>query len=161
MEVDNIMNKVEEEVNKSNQSDDAMSGTLNDPYNDTDKIVKVGTIDDGTKETYIDKKTGKTKEKKGTPIIVVEKTNASGNKYHRVYAEIGFLTPAQASKSYQMTGAMKVKYKYDHQMYATQKEGTSEETGKPYKFISLVLYKNDDIKEDGKEVSDPKVDIPF
>ena len=161
MEVDNIMNKVEEEVNKSKQSDDAMNGTLNDPYNDSDKIVKVGTIDDGTVETYQNKDTGETVTKEGTNIIVVEKTNAKGNKYHRVYAEIGFLTPAQAGKNYQMSGAMKVNYKYNHQMFATQKEGTSEKTGKPYKFISLVLYKNDDIKEDRKEVSDPKVDIPF
>ena len=159
MDAEDIMNQVQQ-INEGKQSE-PMNGTLNDPFNDADKIVKVGTIDDGTVETYQNKDTGETVTKEGTNIIVVEKTNAKGNKYHRVYAEIGFLTPAQAGKNYQMSGAMKVNYKYNHQMFATQKEGTSEKTGKPYKFISLVLYKNDDIKEDGKEVSDPKVDIPF
>ena len=57
----------------------------------------------------------------------------------------------------QMSGAMKVNCKYDHQMYATQKEGTSEKTGKPYKFISLALYENDGINKNGKDVSDPSI----
>ena len=160
MDVDDIMKQVKE-INDGNSSD-VMNGTLNDPFNESDKIVKVGTIDDGTVETYQNKNTGETVTKEGTNIIVVEKTSATGKKYHRVFAEIGFLTPAQAGKNYQMSGAMKVNCKYDHQMYATQKEGTSEKTGKPYKFISLALYENDGINKNREENTDPnKSDIPF
>ena len=160
MDVDDIMKQVKE-INDGNSSD-VMNGTLNDPFNESDKIVKVGTIDDGTVETYQNRNTGETVTKEGTNIIVVEKTSATGKKYHRVFAEIGFLTPAQAGKNYQMSGAMKVNCKYDHQMYATQKEGTSEKTGKPYKFISLALYENDGINKNREESTDPnKSDIPF
>jgi hypothetical protein len=129
---------------------EVMNGTLNDPYNDTDKIVKVGRIDDGTVETYTDRD-GNQHTKEGTPIIVVEKTGASGNKYHRVYVEVGFL--AKAGKKYQLSGSIKVNQKYDHQVYATQKEGTSEKTGGQYKFISLAMYENDGIKKsEGNDV---------
>ena len=155
MDVDDIMRQVNDIENNSQSY--VMNGTLNAPFNDSDIIVKVGTIDDGTVETYRDKNTGETVTKEGTNIIVVEKTSATGKKYHRVFAEIGFLTPAQAGKNYQMSGSMKVNCKYDHQMYATQKEGTSEKTGKPYKFISLALYENDGINKNGKDVSDPSI----
>ena len=150
MDADNIMEQAqaleEKAENGTLGETDIMNGTLNDPYNDTDKIVKVGKIDDGTIEKYTDK-SGKEHTKEGTNIIVVEKTGVTGNKYHRMFVEVGFLTPAKAGKKYHMSGAMKVNYKYDHQVYATQKEGTSENTGKQYKFISLALMENNDIKK--------------
>ena len=150
MDADNIMEQAqaleEKAENGTLGETDIMNGTLNDPYNDTDKIVKVGKIDDGTIEKYTDK-SGKEHTKEGTNIIVVEKTGVTGNKYHRMFVEVGFLTPAKAGKKYHMSGAMKVNYKYDHQVYATQKEGTSEKTGKQYKFISLALMENNDIKK--------------
>ena len=150
MDADNIMEQAqaleEKAENGTLGETEIMNGTLNDPYNDTDKIVKVGKIDDGTIEKYTDK-SGKEHTKEGTNIIVVEKTGATGNKYHRMFIEVGFLTPAKAGKKYHMSGAMKVNYKYDHQVYATQKEGTSEKTGKQYKFISLAMMENNDIKK--------------
>ncbi len=151
MDADNIMEQakaIDERVeNGSYNQTDIMNGTLNDPYdNSSDRIVKVGKIDDGTVETYTDK-SGQEHTKEGTNIIVVEKTGATGNKYHRMFVEVGFLTPAKAGKKYHMSGAMKVNYKYDHQVYATQKEGTSENTGKQYKFISLAMMENNDIKK--------------
>ena len=150
MDADNIMEQAqaleEKAENGTLGETEIMNGTLNDPYNDTDKIVKVGNIADGTIEKYTDK-SGKEHTKEGTNIIVVEKTGATGNKYHRMFIEVGFLTPAKAGKKYHMSGAMKVNYKYDHQVYATQKEGTSENTGKQYKFISLALMENNDIKK--------------
>ena len=150
MDADNIMEQAqaleEKAENGTLGETEIMNGTLNDPYNDTDKIVKVGKIDDGTIEKYTDK-SGKEHTKEGTNIIVVEKTGATGNKYHRMFLEVGFLTPAKAGKKYHMSGAMKVNYKYDHQVYATQKEGTSEKTGKEYKFISLAMMENNDIKK--------------
>ena len=156
MDVDNIMAQakaIDEKVDNGTIGEsEVMNGTLNDPYNDTDKIVKVGRIDDGTVETYTDRD-GKHHTKEGTPIIVVEKTGASGNKYHRVYVEVGFLAPAKAGKKYQLSGSIKVNQKYDHQGYATQKEGTSEKTGGQYKFISLAMYENDGIKKsEGNDV---------
>ena len=158
MDVDNIMEQAqaleERAENGTLGETQIINGTLNDPYNDTDKIVKVGRIDDGTVETYTDK-SGTEHTKEGTNIIVVEKTGATGNKYHRMFIEVGFLTPAKAGKKYHMSGAMKVNYKYDHQVYATQKEGTSEKTGKEYKFISLAMMENNDIKKVEKD------DIPF
>jgi hypothetical protein len=160
MDADNIMEQakaIDEKVeNGTLGQTEIMNGTLNDPYdNSSDRIVKVGNIADGTVETYKDKNTGETKKKEGTNIIVVEKTGANGNKYHRMFVEVGFLTPAKAGKKYHMSGAMKVNYKYDHQVYATQKEGTSENTGKEYKFISLALMENNDIKKTEGN------DIPF
>ena len=158
MDVDNIMEQaqaLEEKADNGTLGEtQIINGTLNDPYNDTDKIVKVGRIDDGTVETYTDK-SGTEHTKEGTNIIVVEKTGATGNKYHRMFIEVGFLTPAKAGKKYHMSGAMKVNYQYDHQVYATQKEGTSEKTGKEYKFISLAMMENNDIKKVEKD------DIPF
>lgn len=160
MDADNIMEQaqaIEQKADDGTLSEsDIMNGTLNDPYeNSSDRIVKVGRIDDGTIEKYTDK-SGKEHTKEGTNIIVVEKTGATGNKYHRMFVEVGFLTPAKAGKKYQMSGAVKVNCKYDHQVYATQKEGTSENTGKEYKFISLAMIENNDIKKaEGNE------DIPF
>ena len=46
MDVDDIMRQVND-IESDNQSD-VMNGTLNDPFNDSDRIVKTGTIDDGT-----------------------------------------------------------------------------------------------------------------
>jgi len=151
MDADNIMEQAqaleEKAENGTLGETDIMNGTLNDPYDSTsDRIVKVGRIYDGTIETYTDK-SGQERTKEGTNIIVVEKTGATGNKYHRMFVEVGFLTPAKAGKKYHMSGAMKVNYKYDHQVYATQKEGTSEKTGKEYKFISLAMMENNDIKK--------------
>ena len=159
MDADNIMEQAqaleEKAENGTLGETQIMNGTLNDPYdNSSDRIVKVGRIDDGTIEKYTDK-SGKEHTKEGTNIIVVEKTGATGNKYHRMFVEVGFLTPAKAGKKYHMSGAMKVNYKYDHQVYATQKEGTSEKTGKEYKFISLAMMENNDIKKVEKD------DIPF
>ena len=52
MEVDEIMNQVKDIEQRADNGtlgqSEVMNGTLNDPYNDTDKIVKVGRIDDGT-----------------------------------------------------------------------------------------------------------------
>ena len=159
MDADNIMEQAqaleEKAENGTLGETEIMNGTLNDPYDgSSDRIVKVGRIDDGTVETYTDK-SGQERTKEGTNIIVVEKTGATGNKYHRMFVEVGFLTPAKAGKKYHMSGAMKVNYKYDHQVYATQKEGTSEKTGKEYKFISLAMMENNDIKKVEKD------DIPF
>ena len=78
MDVDDIMRQVNDIAN--NSQSDVMNGTLNDPFNDSDRIVKVGTIDDGTVETYKNKSTGETVTKEGTNIIVVEKTSATGKK---------------------------------------------------------------------------------
>ena len=89
MDADNIMEQakaIDERVeNGSYGQTDIINGTLNDPYdNSSDRIVKVGKIDDGTIEKYKDK-SGKEHTKEGTNIIVVEKTGATGNKYHRMF----------------------------------------------------------------------------
>ena len=113
---------------------DRMSGTLNEPM-ETDTLMKVGKIDDGSQF--------------GKMICVLKRTSrTSGEQYYVVFEQKGFVsrTDPELKKDYIIDGNINLDGT-DYSLWGYEKTGESQ-NGK-YDFISLSLAVKKETDENG------------
>ena len=130
---EDITNALQEVKEGVNSLEEKLSGTLNDP-NETDVLMKVGKIDDGSKY----------KRK----VCVLQHMGQDGKQYYAIYEFGGFisLTDEKLKKDYKIDGNINLDGK-DYSLWGYEKTGESQK-GK-YDFISLSLAVKKETDENG------------
>tara|TARA_R100001129_G_scaffold186030_2_gene176163 strand:+ start:363 stop:803 length:441 start_codon:yes stop_codon:yes gene_type:complete len=121
---------------------DSFKGTFNDPES-TDKLVKVGKIDDNSQY--------------GRMTCVLNRTSRyNGKDYYGVFVHVGFISPAKDDANYDLNGSFNLNG-VDYNMYGYKKTG--ESASGQYEFVSLQFHKKEEKQEE--QTNEKNDGIPF